>query len=156
MTDALSLSDSTPHFQVDVKNFLARTYLDAKKFDKAEEMLDSCYAQAKAQKFLDAQKESCLSLVRLYQALNDDISLSASAELAELMLQQDDKLAAIEYAKRLLAIDTLCEKGYEILFLLHYQAEDFSAIKTLYETCKAAYKKELGTAPPKRFERFLK
>ncbi len=385
MTEALSLSEATPHFQVDVKNFLARTYLDAKKFDKAGEMLDSCYAQAKAQKFLDAQKESCLSLVRLYQALNDektarryeaeasalaeqqfgekvierlknklvelevkrlsgekpktlqeafrkatqkkyedfsapsitvrksmpfiiqtfgtfslmkdgtevqfprkkarevfkylllnyeqsvttddfiehlwqdsdydaakhalknailqirnalepnrktaqsviqfrddayrldfgdnaqidflmfkslvktarnaqvssekatrlkealsiysgdflkedafvewtafereslkDIALSASAELAELMLQQDDKLAAIEYAKRLLAIDTLCEKGYEILFLLYYQAEDFSAIKTLYESCKAAYKKELGIAPPKRFERFLK
>ncbi len=385
MTEALSLSEFSPHYQVDVKNFLARTYLDAKKFSQAKETLTSCYAQAKSQKFLDAQKESCLSLAKLYRALNDeknarryeteastlaeqqfgekvierlknklvelevkrlssekpttfqeafrkatekkyedfaapslttqqsktiviqtfgkfsltkdgvevqfprkkarevfkylllnyaqsvttddfiehlwrdtdyaaakhalknailqvrnvlepnrkpaqsviqfqdeayrlefgdnvqidcvmfksliksaraaetasekinrlkkalslysgdflkedafvewtaferealkDLAISASAELSELMLQQGNKPSAIEYAKRLLALDTLCEKGYEILFMLYRQSADISAIKTLYQTCKTAYKKELGIAPPKRFEQFLK
>jgi two-component SAPR family response regulator/tetratricopeptide (TPR) repeat protein len=385
MTEALSLSDFSPHYQVDVKNFLARTYLDAKKFSQAKETLIACYAQAKSQKFLDAQKESCISFVRLYRAINDenatrryeaeasalaeqqfgekvierlknklielevkrlsgekpmtfqeafrkatekkyedfaapslatqkskaiviqtfgkfsvmsngvevlfprkkarevfkyllvnykqsvttddfiehlwrdtdyaaakhalknailqvrnalepnrksaqsviqfqdesyrlefgdnvqidcvmfkslmksaraaettfdkinqlkealslysgdflkedafvewtafereslkDLAISANAELSELMLQHGDKPSAIEYAKRLLALDTLCEKGYEILFMLYRQSADISAIKTLYQTCKTAYKKELGIAPPKRFEQFLK
>ncbi len=74
ITEALSLSENTPHFQVDVKNFLAKTYLDSKQFAKAKETLDECYAQAKAQKFIDAQKESCLSLATLHRALNDEKS----------------------------------------------------------------------------------
>ncbi|MFQ3599335.1 MAG: tetratricopeptide repeat protein [Chloroherpetonaceae bacterium] len=390
MTEALLLSESAPHYQVDVGNFLARTYLDAGKFSKAKETLKACYAEAKAQNFLDAQKESAISFARLYRALNDekatrryeaeasalaeqqfgekvierlknklielevkrlsgekptafqeafrkatekkyegfaapilaasslatkstkpfviqtfgtfslmkdgvevhfprkkareafkylllnyaqsvttddfiehlwcdtdyaaakhalknailqirnalepnrksaqsviqfqdeayrldfgdtvqidflmfkslvksaraaetstekisrlkealslysgeflkedafvewtafereslkDLAISANAELAELMLQQGDRAGAIESAKRLLALDTLCEKGYDILFLLYRQSDDRSAIKNLYQLCKAAYKKELGIAPPKRFEQFLK
>lgn len=385
MTEALSLSENTPHFQVDVRNYLAKTYLDAKQYAKAKETLDACYAQAKAQKFIDAQKESCLSLARLYRALNDeksarryeaeanalneqlfgekvidrlknklieleikrlsgekptalqeafkkatqkkyedfsaptyatgratqfviqtfgafsltkngaevrfprkkardvfkylllnyaqsvtvddfiehlwqdseydsakralknailqirnalepnrnashsaiqfqdnayrldfgndaqidflmfkslvksaraaesapekinrlkealsiysgdflkedafaewtafereslkDLAISANAELAELLLQQGDKQGAIDCAKRLLALDAICEKGYDILFLLYRQLGDLPAINHLYQTCKAAYKKELGIAPPKRFENFLK
>lgn len=85
-----------------------------------------------------------------------DLAISASAELAELMLQQGDKQSAIEYAKRVLSLDMLCEKGCEILFMLYRQSSDFSAIKNLYQLCLAAYKKELGIAPPKKFEQFLK
>jgi tetratricopeptide (TPR) repeat protein len=84
-----------------------------------------------------------------------DAHLSALSTLAQTALAFNHLDLALDYAKTLVALDRTLETGYEVQFQVFQKRGQKSDAQKLYTYCQEAFKKELGIAPPTRFQKFL-
>ncbi len=84
-----------------------------------------------------------------------DAHLSALTTLAQMALASHHFDLALDYAKTLVALDRTLETGYEVQFQVFQKRGQKSDAQKLYTHCQEAFKKELGIAPPTRFQKFL-
>ncbi len=62
---------------------------------------------------------------------------------------------AISIARKALETDRVYEEGYELLFTALAENNQASELSKAWKTCQSAYKKELGTMPPKFLEKLV-
>ncbi len=84
-----------------------------------------------------------------------DAHLSALIALARAALDSHQLDLALDYGKTLVALDRTLETGYDVQFQVFQKRGQFADAQKLYAQCQEAFKKELGIAPPKRFQKFL-
>jgi len=80
--------------------------------------------------------------------------------LAVLFEEQKEYAAAIPWAKRLVALDSLCEAHHQLLIRLHAANHDRSSALRAYHQCMRVLRREMGVEPGpatlELFERILK
>src|SRR5580704_6370253 len=80
--------------------------------------------------------------------------------LAVLFEEQQEYAAAIPWAKRLVALDSLCEAHHQLLIRLHAANHDRSSALRAYHQCMRVLRREMGVEPggatQELFERILK
>ena len=84
-----------------------------------------------------------------------DAHLSVLIALAHAALASNQLDLALDYGKTLVGIDRTLETGYDIQFQVFQKRGQVSDAQKLYAQCREAFKKELGVAPPMRFQKFL-
>ncbi|MBC8042081.1 MAG: winged helix-turn-helix domain-containing protein [Rhizobacter sp.] len=84
-----------------------------------------------------------------------DACIEALEHLAASALQQGDVKAAAGTAEKILDIDRTSERAYELLITCRLSQNNMADAQKIFERCKAAFKKELGLAPPKRLRDLL-
>ncbi len=85
-------------------------------------------------------------LTPLRQHLRDELGMVLH-RLASLLDQQGDVAAAISYATRLVAHDSLGESNYQLLIRLHAANQDRAGALRAYHQCKAVLRRELAVPP---------
>jgi DNA-binding SARP family transcriptional activator/predicted ATPase len=85
---------------------------------------------------------------------------TALCRLATLFEQQKEYAAAIRWADRLIALDSLSEANHQLLIRLHAANQDRASALRAYHQCMRVLRRELGVEPgpatQKLFERILK
>ena len=80
--------------------------------------------------------------------------------LATLFEEQKEYAAAIPWAERLVALDSLCEAHHQLLIRLHAANHDRSSALRAYHQCMRVLRREMGVEPGpatlELFERILK
>lgn len=80
--------------------------------------------------------------------------------LATLSEEQQEYTAAIPYAERLVALDSLCEPHHQLLIRLHAANHDRASALRAYHQCMRVLRREMGVEPGpatlELFERILK
>src|SRR3954451_12040033 len=80
--------------------------------------------------------------------------------LATLFEEQKEYAAAIPWAERLVALDSLCESHHQLLIRLHAANHDRSSALRAYHQCMRVLRREMGVEPGpatlELFERILK
>jgi two-component SAPR family response regulator len=84
-----------------------------------------------------------------------DAYLNALRFLAEQCASRSRLNETIGYAKKMLEHDRLCEPAYQILFSTLQKLNRVIEAQKAFQECKAAYKKALNAAPPKRLQEFF-
>jgi DNA-binding SARP family transcriptional activator/tetratricopeptide (TPR) repeat protein len=83
------------------------------------------------------------------------------AYLDALVYLSTQQLSAGQYAtvaktcRKILDVDRIYEKGYDLMFTALQKQSKTNEIKKLYKECSDAFEKESGIAPPERFRKYL-
>ena len=87
-------------------------------------------------------------------------SAEVLAPLATLFEEQKEYAAAIPWAERLVALDSLCEPHHQLLIRLHAANHDRASALRAYHQCMRVLRREMGVEPGpatrELFERILK
>ena len=87
-------------------------------------------------------------------------SLTCLQRLATLFEEQKEYAAAIPWAERLVALDSLCEAHHQLLIRLHAANHDRASALRAYHQCMRVLRREMGVEPGpatrELFERILK